>query len=76
MQTCVPLGPLWRKWSRNEMTWDRPGWVKEGERGGKGFSVVGWMDGVEEVISRWSSLISSSAVSVYLGADLTTLRAT
>lgn len=36
------------------MTCDRPGWVCDGEFG----------PGVEEVMSRWRSLISSKAVSV------------
>ena len=58
------------------MTCDRPGWVSEGETGGFGFSGVGCTGGVDDVMSRWRSLISSSAVSVYRGADLTTLSAT
>ena len=58
------------------MTCDLPGWVCEGEAGGFGLDAVGCTGGVEEVISLWRSLISSNAVSVYLGADLTTLRAT
>lgn len=58
------------------MTWDLPGWVCEGEGVGFGLSGVGWTGGVVEVMSRCKSLISSRAVSVYLGADLTTLRAT
>jgi hypothetical protein len=37
---------------------------------------VGVTGGVEEVINLWRSLISSRAVSVYRGADLTILRAT
>lgn len=80
MQTCVPFGPLCRKWSRNEITCDRPACVCEGDdsEDGCGFSGVGrtGAGGVEDVMSRWRSLISSSAVSVYRGADLTTLRAT
>lgn len=47
-----------------------------GEGGGLGFSCVVDCGGVEEVMRRWSSLISSRAVSVYRGADLTTLSAT
>lgn len=58
------------------MTCERPGWVWDGEDGGFGLSCVGWTGGVEEIMRRWRSLISSSAVSVYRGADLTTLRAT
>ena len=46
------------------MTWDLPGWVCEGEGGGLGMSEEGGTGGVEEVMSRWSSLISSKAVSV------------
>lgn len=58
------------------MTCDLPGWVCEGEGFGFGFSGVGCTGGVVEVMRRCKSLISSRAVSVYLGADLTTLRAT
>lgn len=58
------------------MTCDLPEWLWHGESGGFGTSCVGSMGGAEDVINRCSSLISSSAVSVYLGADLTTLRAT
>ena len=58
------------------MTWDLPAWVCDGEGGGLGFEGEGGIGGVEEVMRRWRSLISSSAVSVYRGADLTTLRAT
>lgn len=58
------------------MTCDRPGCVCAGEGGGVGFVALAAVGGVDDVISRWSSLISSSAVSVYRGADLTTLRAT
>ena len=76
MQTWVPLGPLCRKWSRKEITCDRPACVCEGEGGGFGFDGEGAVGGVDEVISLWSSLISSIAVSVYLGADFTIFRAT
>jgi hypothetical protein len=76
MQTWVPLGPLWRKWSRKDMTWDRPEWVCEGDGEGLGLAAVGGTGGVVDVMRRWRSLISSRAVSVYRGADLTTLRAT
>ena len=48
----------------------------DGEGGGLGCEREGAIGGVEEVMRRWRSLISSSAVSVYRGADLTTLRAT
>ncbi len=58
------------------MTCDRPECVWEGDGAGFGFSGVGFTGGVVEVISLCSSLISSSAVSVYRGADLTTFRAT
>ena len=58
------------------MTWDLPAWVCDGEGGGLGFEREGAIGGVEEVMRRWRSLISSRAVSVYRGADLTTLRAT
>jgi hypothetical protein len=58
------------------MTWDLPAWVCDGEGGGLGCEREGAIGGVEEVMRRWRSLISSSAVSVYRGADLTTLRAT
>lgn len=58
------------------MTCERPGCVCDGDSGGLGFSGVGETGGCVDVMSRWRSLISSSAVSVYLGADLTTLRAT
>ena len=58
------------------MTWDRPGWVWEGDGGGLGLAGVGAMGGVDEVMRRCRSLISSKAVSVYLGADLTTFKAT
>lgn len=47
-----------------------------GDDGGLGFDADGAVGGVEEVMSLWRSLISSRAVSVYLGADLTTLSAT
>lgn len=76
MQTWVPFGPLCLKWSRKEMTWDLPGWVWEGEGAGWGLDEVGATGGVVDVMSRWRSLISSRAVSVYLGADLTILSAT
>ena len=58
------------------MTCERPEWVWDGDGGGLGFSGVGSTGGVEDVMSRCKSLISSSAVSVYLGADLTTFKAT
>jgi len=58
------------------MTWDRPGCVCAGDKGGLGLDAVGRAGGVEEVMRRCKSLISSRAVSVYLGADLTILRAT
>lgn len=58
------------------MTWERPEWVWAGEGGGFGLAGEGGVGGVEEVMRRWRSLISSCAVSVYRGADLTTLRAT
>ena len=58
------------------MTCERPGWVWAGEGGGWGTDEDGVTGGVDEVMRRWRSLISSRAVSVYLGADLTTLRAT
>jgi hypothetical protein len=58
------------------MTCDRPEWVWEGDGGGFGCAEVGATGGVEEVINRWRSFISSRAVSVYLGADLTTFKAT
>lgn len=58
------------------MTWERPGCVAEGEGEGFGLSVVGCSGGVEDVIRRCRSLISSNAVSVYRGADLTIFRAT
>jgi hypothetical protein len=50
--------------------------VCDGDGGGLGFDDVGATGGVDDVMSLWSSLISSRAVSVYRGADLTTLRAT
>lgn len=46
------------------MTWDLPAWVCEGEGGGLGFEGVGAIGGVDEVMRRWRSLISSRAVSV------------
>jgi hypothetical protein len=58
------------------MTCERPAWVCAGDGGGFGWMVEGATGGVEEVMRRWRSLISSRAVSVYLGADLTTLSAT
>jgi hypothetical protein len=76
MQMWVPFGPLCRKWSRKETTCDRPGWVCEGDGGGFGCDREGATGGVDEVISLWSSLISSIAVSVYLGADFTIFKAT
>jgi len=58
------------------MTCDRPGCACEGDGGGFGFDGEGATGGVDEVISLWSSLISSIAVSVYLGADFTIFKAT
>ena len=58
------------------MTCERPAWVCEGDDGGSGLDDVGATGGVEDVMRRCRSLISSSAVSVYRGADFTTLRAT
>ena len=58
------------------MTWDRPGCVWDGDGGGLGLTGVGRTGGVDDMMRRCRSLISSSAVSVYLGADLTTLSAT
>lgn len=46
------------------MTWERPEWVCDGEGWGFGLESVGWTGGVEEVMRRCRSLISSSAVSV------------
>ena len=46
------------------MTWDLPGWVWEGEGAGFVLDGEGTTGGVAEVMSRWSSLISSRAVSV------------
>jgi hypothetical protein len=50
--------------------------VCAGEGGGVGLSLDGDCGGVEEVMRRCRSLISSRAVSVYRGADLTTFSAT
>lgn len=46
------------------MTWERPGCVCEGEELGTGLEGEGATGGVEEVMRRCKSLISSSAVSV------------
>jgi hypothetical protein len=54
----VPGVRLWRMWSRFVVKWERPGFVCEG---GVGEAVA---EEGAAVMRRWSSLISSRAVSV------------